>query len=215
MKRLLAASVGLTLVGGLSWWAAAERGTSPAPAVAPTGAVSGIPAGTSLGEALAGGTLEARSPEEVRAVVGFCRGAGEADVDELLVAAERSPDPLVAANALDALGRLGALDAESLRPFLADERARVRQSAIVALAHVERERAVEELVDYVRPDADPTERTLAIRSLGRVGGPDASRALAVLEEDEGLSDVDRVFLRSARREAAERGRTPVTPEGAR
>jgi len=78
--------------------------------------------------------LEAKTPDDVRAIVTFCRQAGHSDAPALRKVALTAEDPLAVGNAMRALGRLRrvARDAE-LVALLGDERSRVRHETVLAL----------------------------------------------------------------------------------
>jgi HEAT repeat protein len=145
---------------------------------------------------LADPPLVARTPEEVRAVVGYCNGAGPDDVTDLRRLAA-GPDPLVAGNAVRALGRLGACPSgEELERLLADPRPRVRQEAIIALGWAGTDEAVERL-ERILDEDEASAAPLAIQALGRLGGEKARAVLSRRLARSTTDDVERAFLREA------------------
>jgi HEAT repeat protein len=171
--------------------AAREPTDAARPAVVATAPGAAAPA-ASPGRPL----LEARTPAEVRSVVRYSSAAGEGSVAELRKMAE-ADDPLVAGNAVRALGRLGASPADgTMEDLLRDARPRVRQEAVVALGLARDERAVA-VLERVLEEGEPDLGPLAIQALGQIGG---LRARSVLErrlEDPSTTDVERVFARRA------------------
>ncbi len=151
---------------------------------------------------LAGGLAlpdHATTPEAVRAVVRACRDATLADVAVLRNAAILSPDPIVAGNAVAALGRLGAfgLDDE-LRALLADPRQRVRQEAVRALGRSGGTGAVEWLIERLR-SCEPEFAPLVLASLGELGDRRARDAVACAAIDPDRPAAERIFARAALR----------------
>jgi hypothetical protein len=144
--------------------------------------------------------LEARTPAEARMVVRYARSAGGGSVAGLQEMA-RAADPLVAGNAVRALGRLGATPAEgTFEDLLRDARPRVRQEAVMALGSSGGEDAVPAL-ERVLAEGEPDLRPLAIQALGRIGGPRARSALERCIEDPAASEVERAFAREALRDS--------------
>lgn len=143
--------------------------------------------------------IRASTPKEVRAVVHACRDASTADVAELQAAALESPDPLVVANAVRALGRLGAFASdERLRALLDDPRPRVRQEAVLAVGSSGGSGAVELLLERLR-SAEPGAAPLVLAALGELGDTRARDAVARAATDPGRTTVERAFARSALR----------------
>jgi len=139
--------------------------------------------------------LVATTPAEVRQVVRSCRSAGPGDVPELRYAALRSPDPLVAGNAVRALGRLCALSGDpDLEALLADPRLRVRQETILALGQSADPAAAELLLPFLE-SPDPDLRPLAIRALGSLGADAGRAAVTALSGDPTLTEAERVLIR--------------------
>ena len=138
----------------------------------------------------------ATTPAEVRDLLRWCEEADASSVPALR-SAVASGDPLVAGNALRALGRLGALDAGTTVALLEDPRSRVRQEAVLCLGSVGGPVAIEALARIVEGE-DPELRPLAIRSLREIG---SEGALAVLEERlrrPGLTEAERAFAAAPR-----------------
>ncbi len=147
-------------------------------------------------EASAFPVMQATTPADVRTVRRFCRAADHDDVDALRDAATRSADPLVAGNAMRALGRLGefAGDAE-LEALLADDRQRVRQEAVIALGKSGSPAAVEQLLPLL-DDGDPMLRPLVLQALGRLGGDEARAVLEGVLADETATEAERALARA-------------------
>lgn len=132
-------------------------------------------------------------PAAVRALRAELRAAGVEDASRPEVLARHAADPLVAGNALRAMGRLGMATADrALGELVDDARPRVRQEAIVACGESGDRRHVPRLLQVLH-GADEVERALAIRALGRLGGPEAARALFEVERDPEQSETARVF----------------------
>jgi HEAT repeat protein len=147
----------------------------------------------------------ASSPGEVRRVVRAAAAAGPGDVPRLRRAALEASDPLIAGNAIRALGRVGAAAADSEVALLLDDpRPRVRQEAVVALGSSGDPRSVVDLIPLLDGE-DATMRALAIRSIGQIGGPQAREALERACGDHELTDVERAFLRQALEQVPEGG----------
>lgn len=141
--------------------------------------------------------LRATTPEEVRDVVRFCRSAGTSEIPDLRRAALASEDPLVAGNALRALGRLGAVAHDpQLVALLHDGRLRVRQEVVVALGRSGDPRVVSHL-EPLLADGEPELRSLVIQALGRIGGNRARALLRACQDDPAATSVERAFARAA------------------
>ena len=141
--------------------------------------------------------LEAKTPDDVRAIVTFCRQAGHSDAPALRKVALTAEDPLAVGNAMRALGRLRrvARDAE-LVALLGDERSRVRHETVLALGASGDPSAVGAL-EPLLGDKDAPTRLLAIRALGEIGGAEATRLLQCQETRGGATETERAFLRTA------------------
>lgn len=128
------------------------------------------------------------------------RTSGEAGPEaalELRRVALGSSDPLVAGNAVRALGRLGAVAGEvDLLRLLSDRRPRVRQEIVMALGASGDPRVLDDLAPMLVAE-DPSIRTLAIQAIGRIGSPRARELLTEACQDADRTDVERVFLRNA------------------
>jgi HEAT repeat protein len=149
--------------------------------------------------------LAATTPEEVRAVVRLAREAKLEDVPALRRAALESPDPLVAGNAIAALGRLGKVagDAELLALF-DDPRPRLAQELVAALGRSGDASAVPRLAAVLR-ERDETLRSLALQALGRLGGAEARALAAAALADPRSGEVERAFAQEASRRMARSG----------
>lgn len=138
--------------------------------------------------------LVTSTQEDVQAVFQACRAATAEDVASLRSAANRSPDPLVVSNAVQALGRLGELRAgDPLTALLSDPRERVRHETVRALGATADPDAVALLVPLLESQ-DGTLRHLTIQALGFIGTEEARAALEAFAPGD---DVERAFVRSA------------------
>jgi HEAT repeat protein len=136
--------------------------------------------------------LAAETPAQVRQVVRYAREAEASAIDELRAAAG-AEDPLVAGNALRALGRLGELDGVR---YLDDPRLRVRQEAVVSLGLSGKTEAVAHL-ERALSSCEPEVRPLAIQALGRISAPEARSLLEGWLATPDASEVERAFARQA------------------
>lgn len=211
---LLAAA--LTVYGLVRWRTAAgdrpadhptEESSSRSPAVrsaAVKSAASGERPPPRSSPMVSGVPLEAAGPEDVRRVREFCRGAEEGDIPDLRRLAFRSPDPLVAGNAIRALGRLGAIAVDpEVIALIRDPRLRVRQEIIVALGQSGSEDGISDdsisELEAVLSNRDGQFRPLALQALGRLGGARARSLLESVRNDPQATDLDRTFARTALR----------------
>lgn len=159
--------------------------------------------------------MEATTPEELRQVVSLARNASAADLPALREMALSSPDPLVAGNAIRALGRLGAVgDDPRIIELFDDPRPRVRQEMVLALGE-SGDRSLEHLLIPLLDDTEANLRHLAIRALGQLAGPQARSLLEKIASDEHATRTERVFARSALASLDKPRRIPVQPAGAR
>jgi HEAT repeat protein len=111
----------------------------------------------------------ATTPAEVRTVVLECRAAGPDDVEWLRDVALRSPDPLVAGNALRALGGIVSIAGdEELTALLVDPRLRLRQEAVIALGR-SRDPAALPLLEEVLERGEPETAPLAQYGVNHLG----------------------------------------------
>jgi len=141
--------------------------------------------------------LEATTPEELREVLQFCRKADRSDISSLRNLAVTSPDPLVAGNAVRALGRLRAVaGCPGLLALARDPRPRIRQEVVVALGKSGSPSAVEPLAALLE-EGEPGLRPLVIQALGHLGGERAGALLMEIMEDPGATRTDRAFARAA------------------
>lgn len=134
---------------------------------------------------------------DARSMIRFCDRASAGQRNALRETALQAKDPLAAANAVRALGRLGAVlgDAE-LVALLRDPRERVRDETILALGEGRDEAAVALLAPLAQGD-DPKVRTLAIRAIGRAGGGQAESALADVLRRPSATREELAFARAA------------------
>ena len=125
----------------------------------------------------------------------FCGSADRTAAAELRSAALTDADPLIAGNALRALGRLQlvACDPE-LRALLSDPRPRVRQEAVIAMGGCGDPTAVAAIAPLLQ---ESTLRSLAIQALGRLGGSQARALLDQVMGDPRSTPTDCAFARSA------------------
>jgi len=147
--------------------------------------------------------LEATTPEEVREVLRFTREATGDDLPTLRDMALRAEDPLVAGNAIRALGRMGAVAEDpKLVALIEDTRQRVRQEIVVALGLSGSASAVPLLAGVLestgeRSADDDSLRLLAVRALGYIGGERAHDILAAVRDDPNATKAERVFAEEA------------------
>jgi hypothetical protein len=186
-------------------------------AVACVGAMAGLIRGPGRAAASGGGGIEdgvegpapeagrpaaaavpasCRDPAGVRKTRRFCREAGPSSRRDLRRLALESPDPLVAGNAIRALCRLGGIEEAEAAALLDDPRPRIRQEAAIALGECAGEEAVGRLA-LLLEGGDPALRPLAIRSLGRIGTPEARRVLERCLRDPATTRVERAFAGAA------------------
>lgn len=155
------------------------------------------PAAELAAAALQAELVQVTTPAEVRSFVAFAGSAGHSDVPSLRRHALESENPLVVGNSIRALGRLGAvIRDEELLGMLADPRVRVRQELVRALGESGDPRAVPALADAIGED-DETLRTLAIQSLGKIGGHEARVLLENARSDPRSQGSQLVFLEQA------------------
>lgn len=193
--KLLTALVLLVLAPAV----AIGAGESTGP-LAPQGAAEPVAAVAPRDVAGVAPLLVAATPADVRAVRRFCRDADTSDLVQLRSMA-LAADPLVAGNAIAALGRLRAvIEDAQLVELLHDPRQRIRQAVVVALGDSGDPRAVAMLVPAL-DDRSPELRPLVIRALGRLG---AAAPLRELLTDPRGSEPDRIFARTALTEIAAR-----------
>ena len=141
--------------------------------------------------------MVAATPQDVRKVLNFCRRAGRGAIPDLRRFALDSSDPLVAGNAVRALGRLGAVVGDyELIGLVHDSRPRVRQEAVQALGASGNRAMLSKLVEVLE-SGDPELRPLVIQALGRVGGTRARTVLSRVLEDPDATGIDRTFARTA------------------
>ena len=142
-------------------------------------------------------SMEVDTPEKLRAVVHYCTAADHSSAPGLQHAALDCEDPLVAGNAIRALGRLGLAGGNTGIPeLLSDPRPRIRQEAVIAMGRSGDSAAVEHLVPLIR-DEDSTLRALAIQALGRLGGPRGKSLVQSILSDSKSTAIDRAFARAA------------------
>ncbi len=147
--------------------------------------------------ASAGLVAEATTPEDVRDVLRFTRAATTNDQDALRHAALSSADPLVAGNALKALGRLKLISKdEALLALTSDPRQRVRQDAVTACGLDGGAPALARL-EQALATGDASIRPLVLRSLGLIRGDASRRLIEGVASDPQASETDRAFARAS------------------
>lgn len=187
---------GALLLGSIGWW-----NPEPLPV-----ASEGDPAGGAEASASAAGSgemsakfpiMSATNPEEVRAVLRLTRGATAGDRPALLDAALNAEDPLVAGNAVKALGRLKAFASDPvLLALTTDPRLRVRQDAVIACGLDGGAEAIPYLEEAFA-EGDTSLQPLIVNALGKIGGAAATKLLERVAADPEVSQTDRVFARAA------------------
>jgi HEAT repeat protein len=152
--------------------------------------------------------MEVNSPADVRLVLRYTQNATLEQAAELRRAALESKDPLVAGNALLALGRLRAVAGDDeLTALLDDPRQRVRQDAVKALGLSGDQAQVATLAPLLST-ADASLRPLVIQALGQLGGERATALLTAIRDDPAEAERDRVFARVALSGARSSNATP-------
>ncbi len=190
-----AAALPITLLI-LACWTCGTSDGEPAGRIAFAAAESGVYA-VAVAAAPLDIPLAAATDEEVRDVVLGARRATDADRDSLRRIALDSTDPLVAGNAVRALGRLRAVgDDPELSSLLQDARPRVREEMVVAIGASDDSGAVELLLPLLL-EPDGNLRALAMDALGRLGGARARAALDAIARDDGAPAADRVHAQAA------------------
>lgn len=133
------------------------------------------------------------------------RAAEAGAVPELRRLALTVADVIVASEAIEALGRLGALAADAELLALADDpRPRVRQAVVLGLGHPGTDRGIE-LLRRIAVGTDADLRPLAIAALGRVRGAAAAAALRELAARVDLGEVERGSVGLALQQATRPG----------
>ncbi|HZN37766.1 MAG TPA: HEAT repeat domain-containing protein [Planctomycetota bacterium] len=126
----------------------------------------------------------------------FCASADRGAAPDLRRVALSAGDPLIAGNALRALGRLQLVACDrQLCALLADPRPRVRQEAVIAMGRSGEPTAVAAIAPLLQDD--PTLRSLAIEALGRLGGSQARALLEQIVSDPRSTPTDAAFARPA------------------
>jgi len=171
--------------------------STPSEAQAPEGGAGARPVIESIATPVPLAEMRVTTPEEVREVLRITGESTLEDRSALMDAALQSEDPLVAGNAVLALGRLQAFSSESaLLALVSDPRLRVRQDAVKACGLDSSDSALSHL-EGVLEEGDPSVRPLALQSLGRIGGARAETLLRNIADDRAASRTDRVFARAA------------------
>jgi len=141
--------------------------------------------------------MEATTPGEVRQVVNFSRDATAGELPALREMALRSEDPLVAGNAIRALGRLGAVaDDPQIVDLINDPRPRVRQEMVLVLGR-SGQPAFEDRLIPLLDDGDSNLRQLVIHALGQLKGPRARLLLEEIVDSAASTRSERSFARTA------------------
>lgn len=201
------AIVALALV---ALWAAG-RGREVAPEALAPSSGGAVPAAPEPGPAVAVARTrtdfvrEVRSMADVHRLREQTRAADAGALPELRRLALTVPDAIVAAEAIEALGRLGALAADAELLALADdERPRVRQAVVLGLGHPGADLGIG-LLRRLAVGADADLRPLAIAALGRVRGAAAAGALRELAARVDLGEVERASVGLALQQATRPG----------
>lgn len=196
LLRLGLGALGLTL-GGLALFSISERDRGGAQAAPDRASAAVTPAPPRASGLDSGPAVAVESPEEVRELVRRCAATTRADEPWLRQLALSAEDPLVAGQAVQALGRLGLFRPEpELLGLLDDPRPRVAQEALRALGLCDDPDAVQHVAPHLA-DPDPSRRALAIQALGRLPGDAARAALESYQRDGEPGDIERAFLRAA------------------
>lgn len=141
--------------------------------------------------------LQPGTHAQLRDLLRYCREADKSALPQLRKMALDAADPLVAGNAIRALGRLHAVARDSeILELLGDRRLRVRQELVIALGDSGDARVVKSLSPLLR-NRDPALRPLVLQALGKLGGRRARRHLRAVLQDPKSTDVERVFARTA------------------
>jgi HEAT repeat protein len=176
----------------------AAAAASPAAGAAPAASPAGAP-----GRSSAAFVTELQTMADVHRLREQCAAATAAAIPDLRDLALSAADPIVVGYALTALARLGALAGDdAFIVLLHDARPRVRQQFALALG--DSGTAAVPWLRELTHDGDLATRSLALASLGRVGG---AEALAVLEAIAGQRDLD-AATRLQLNEALRRARDP-------
>lgn len=177
-----------------TWAWRSGRGVSPLPAPSAVRDVDASDTAMAPYELERFPTLEPETSADVRALIAFCDAATALDTPDLRHAALEASNPLVAGNAVRALGRLGLVEARDaeLVALLRDERPRLRQEIIVALGKSGDPAAVVLLVPLLETTGGML-RPLVVQALVRLGGPEARAALEAFAPR--ASETERALLR--------------------
>ena len=141
--------------------------------------------------------MTATTPAQVREVLKLTGEATADDRDALRAAALTSADPLVAGNAVKALGRLRLVSSDpDLLALTSDSRLRVRQDAVTACG-LDGGRESVPYLEKALATSDPSVRPLAIQSLGEIGGSSARALVAAVAQDSNATTTERVFAQAA------------------
>jgi len=167
------------------------------PAVEKRGGVPNSPPKRAVGTERIAPAMVINTPQRMRAAIRYCQNAPSAAIPELRRLALSARDPLLAGNAVRALGRLGVVaNDQHLVALIRDPRLRMRQEAVVALGVDGDPTAVEPLASILA-GTDATIRPLAIEALGKAGGETARKLLEAVLQDRRAPEIDRVFARAA------------------
>jgi HEAT repeat protein len=193
LRRAIAAAAAAALLG-LVWLAVlvtrSEQDAAP-PGPDPVGQSNPAPAVASLS------ATPPQTASEVRELVRATRDAPPGAASELRERALTSRDPLVAGNALRALGVLKRVASDpELVALLQDRRLRVQQEVVIALGESDDPSAVDVLAPRLASAEDPL-RPLVIQALGQLPGERARALVAAIAEDSSASTTDRAFARAA------------------
>ena len=193
---VLALLLSVLILGSIAWWGP-KTVSFPSEAYSSDGVEASASATGSHEMTAKFPIMRATNPEEVREVLRLTRGATSSDRPALLHAALTAEDPLVAGNAVKALGRLKILASDpTLLDLIADPRRRVRQDAVIACGLDGSDVAIPYL-EKAFAKGDASLQPLIIDALGKIGGPAASELIQRIGSDPQASQTDRVFARAA------------------
>lgn len=161
----------------------------------PTGAAHVLP--RELAELESGSEVVIDTPEGLRAFKRRCDAATSSDAAWLRQLALNAEDPLVAGQAIQALGRLGLFGNDGAYLALIDDpRSRVRHESVRALGGCGDE-IVAGVLTPLLIESDATMRALAIQALGRLPGREAREALVAYQRTGDPDETELAFLRAA------------------
>lgn len=199
--NLLALGCAILAVGGVALLALREQPEDASPITTPVGPgaqpETGRAAPRESVSLESGNEVVINTPAELRTFKRRCDTATSPDEPWLRQLALQAEDPLVAGQAIQALGRLGLFgnDPAYLR-LLDDPRTRVRHETVRALGGCGDASATAILTPLLA-EPDDTTRALAIQALGRLPGRGARESLLTYERTADPSETELAFLRAA------------------